>query len=62
MLGQVPATGRKGFMTLSNKLDTTDGLIGTKLDRLGGNVMDVRTSVEPMASMGVHYMALGGTN
>lgn len=62
--GSVPAMERKGFMALLNKLEVTDVLIVTKLDRLGRNAMDVRASVERLASMGVrvHCLALGGAD
>ena len=62
--GSVPAMERKGFMALLNKLEAADVLIVTKLDRLGRNAMDVRASVERLASMGVrvHCLALGGAD
>ena len=62
--GSVPAMERKGFMALLNKLEATDVLIVTKLDRLGRNAMDVRATVERLASMGVpvHCLALGGAD
>jgi len=51
-------------MALLNKLEATDVLIVTKLDRLGRNAMDVRASVERLASTGVrvHCLALGGVD
>ena len=60
--GSVPAIQRKGFLALLNKLEASDVLIVTKLDRLGRNVMDVLTSLEHLASMKVkvHCLALGG--
>ena len=62
--GSVPAMERKGFLALLNKLEAADVLIVTKLDRLGRNAMDVRASVERLASMGVrvHCLALGGVD
>lgn len=62
--GSVPAMERKGFLALLNKLETSDVLIVTKLDRLGRNVMDVLTSVQCLASMGVHVhcLALSGVD
>jgi putative DNA-invertase from lambdoid prophage Rac len=62
--GSVPAMERKGFLTLLNKLEAADVLIVTKLDRLGRNAMDVRASVERLASIGVrvHCLALGGVD
>ena len=55
---------RKGFLALLNKLEVADVLIVTKLDRLGRNAMDVRASVERLASIGVrvHCLALGGVD
>ena len=62
--GSVPAMERKGFLALLNKLEASDVLIVTKLDRLGRNVMDVLTSVQRLASMKVkvHCLALGGVD
>ena len=62
--GAVPAMKRKGFLALLNKLEAADVLIVTKLDRLGRNAMDVRVSVERLASIGVrvHCLALGGVD
>ena len=62
--GSVPAMERKGFTALLNKLEATDVLIVTKLDRLGRNAMDVRATVERLTSMGVpvHCLALGGAD
>ena len=62
--GSVPAMERKGFLALLNKLEASDVLIVTKLDRLGRNAMDVRASVERLASIGVrvHCLALGGVD
>jgi putative DNA-invertase from lambdoid prophage Rac len=62
--GSVPAMQRKGFSALLNKLEASDLLIVTKLDRLGRNAMDVLASVDRLASMDVrvHCLALGGTD
>jgi putative DNA-invertase from lambdoid prophage Rac len=62
--GSVPAMERKGFLALLNKLEASDVLIVTKLDRLGRNAMDVLASVERLASMHVrvHCLALGGVD
>ena len=62
--GSVAAMKRKGFLALLNKLEASDVLIVTKLDRLGRNAMDVRASVERLASIGVrvHCLALGGVD
>jgi putative DNA-invertase from lambdoid prophage Rac len=62
--GSVPAMERTGFLALLNKLEATDVLIVTKLDRLGRNAMDVRATGERLASIGVpvHCLALGGAD
>ena len=62
--GSVSAMERTGFLALLNKLEASDVLVVTKLDRLGRNAMDVRASVERLASMGVrvHCLALGGVD
>ena len=62
--GSVAAMERKGFLTLLNKLESGDVLVVTKLDRLGRNAMDVRKTVERLASVGVrvHCLALGGAD
>lgn len=62
--GSVAAKDRKGFSRLLDKLEESDVLIVTKLDRLGRNAMDVRATVEQLESMGVrvHCLALGGVD
>ncbi|AJX81992.1 hypothetical protein BG97_3224 [Burkholderia pseudomallei 7894] len=67
--GSVPASDRPKFAALLKRLEDgcIDGecvLIVTKLDRLGRNAMDVRTTVERLAGMGVrvHCLALGGVD
>ena len=62
--GSVAATERKGFKILLGKLETGDVLVVTKLDRLGRNAMDVRSTVESLADLGirVHCLALGGVD
>jgi putative DNA-invertase from lambdoid prophage Rac len=62
--GSVPASERKGFAGLINRLEAGDVLIVTKLDRLGRNAMDVRATVEALSGMGVrvHCLALGGVD
>jgi putative DNA-invertase from lambdoid prophage Rac len=60
--GSVAARERPGFAKLMDKLESNDVLIVTKLDRLGRNAMDVRTTIEALAAEGVrvHCLALGG--
>lgn len=62
--GSVAAMERPGFKSLVQKLEPADILIVTKLDRLGRNAMDVRSTVEKLSSMGVkvHCLALGGVD
>jgi putative DNA-invertase from lambdoid prophage Rac len=62
--GSVAASERKGFSKLLDKLEDGDVLIVTKLDRLGRNAMDVRTTVERLEATGVrvHCLALGGVD
>src|SRR5450830_875291 len=59
--GSVAASERKGFKKLLDKLEAGDVLVVTKLDRLGRNAMDVRTTVEKLTELGVrvHCLALG---
>lgn len=62
--GSVPTSERPGFSSLINKLEDGDVLVVTKLDRLGRNAMDVRSTVEALTGMGVrvHCLALGGVD
>jgi putative DNA-invertase from lambdoid prophage Rac len=62
--GSVAAKERKQFMKLLDRLEANDVLIVTKLDRLGRNAMDVRTTVETLEGLGirVHCLALGGVD
>ena len=62
--GSVPAMERPEFAKMVDRLDWDDVLIVTKLDRLGRNAMDVRTTVERLAeeNVRVHCLALGGVD
>jgi putative DNA-invertase from lambdoid prophage Rac len=62
--GSVAASERQEFARLLDRLESGDVLIVTKLDRLGRNAMDVRTTVEQLAALGVrvHCLALGGVD
>ncbi|MBF3709894.1 recombinase family protein [Burkholderia pseudomallei] len=62
--GSVSAEQRPGFADLLRRLEEGDVLIVTKLDRLGRNAMDVRATVETLASRGIriHCLALGGVD
>ena len=62
--GSIAANERPGFQKLLERIESGDVLIVTKLDRLGRNAMDVRSTVEELASAGirVHCLALGGVD
>ena len=62
--GSVAAKQRPGFIKLIDRMEHGDVLVVTKLDRLGRNAMDVRATVEQLASSGirVHCLALGGVD
>ena len=62
--GSHPAMQRTGFAKLVDRLEDGDVLIVTKLDRLGRNAMDVRSTVEMLSERGVrvHCLALGGVD
>lgn len=60
--GSTPASERKGFSRLLDRLERGDVLVVTKLDRLGRSAMDVRATVDRLSANGikVHCLALGG--
>jgi putative DNA-invertase from lambdoid prophage Rac len=62
--GSVTATERPQFAKLLDRLEPGDVLIVTKLDRLGRNAVDVRSTVDRLATEGVrvHCLALGGVD
>jgi len=62
--GSVAASERPQFSKLLDRLEPEDILIVTKLDRLGRNAIDVRSTVERLAADGVrvHCLALGGVD
>ncbi|MNN25823.1 putative DNA-invertase from lambdoid prophage Rac [compost metagenome] len=62
--GSIAATERPGFARLLEKMEHGDVLIVTKLDRLGRNAMDVRSTVERLTNSGirVYCLALGGAD
>jgi putative DNA-invertase from lambdoid prophage Rac len=62
--GSTAAVQRPGFIRLMDKLESGDILVVTKLDRLGRNAMDVRATVDRLATLGVrvHCLALGGAD
>jgi putative DNA-invertase from lambdoid prophage Rac len=55
---------RPGFMRLLDRLEASDVLVVTKLDRLGRNAIDVAQTVAKLEAMGVrvHCLALGGVD
>lgn len=62
--GSVAAAKRPQFARLLDRLEPSDVLIVTKLDRLGRNAMDVRATVEQLAAdlVRVYCLALGGVD
>lgn len=62
--GSVAANQRAGFMRLLDRLEEGDVLVVTKMDRLGRNAIDVRTTVDKLSERGVrvHCLALGGVD
>jgi putative DNA-invertase from lambdoid prophage Rac len=60
--GSVPAMERAGFSKLVDRLEEGDVLIVTKLDRLGRNAMDVRSTVDALSHrhVRVYCLQLGG--
>jgi putative DNA-invertase from lambdoid prophage Rac len=55
---------RRGFAKLVDRLEGGDVLVVSRLDRLGRSAMDVRSTVERLAALGVrvHCLALGGVD
>jgi len=62
--GSTAAKERPQFSKLLERLESGDVLVVTKLDRLGRNAMDVRSTVDDLASKGirVHCLVLGGVD
>jgi len=62
--GSTPAMERKEFQRLVERIEWGDVLVVTKLDRLGRNAMDVRSTVERLGKeeVRVHCLALGGAD
>jgi putative DNA-invertase from lambdoid prophage Rac len=62
--GSVPAFQRPKFAKLVDRVEEHDRIVVTKLDRLGRNAMDVRSTVDELARRGVslHCLALGGVD
>jgi len=62
--GSTAAMERPEFARLADRMEAGDVLVVTKLDRLGRNAMDVRSTVEALAGEGirVHCLALGGVD
>lgn len=62
--GSIAASERRGFARLLDRMEDGDVLVVNKLDRLGRNAMDVRSTVERLAASGVrvHCLALGGVD
>src|SRR5215217_1035628 len=62
--GSIATAQRRGFSRLLDRLEPSDVLVVTKLDRLGRNAMDVGSTVTKLAELvvRVHCLALGGVD
>ena len=62
--GSVAALERPAFSKLVDRLERGDVVVVSKLDRLGRNAMDVRSTVDLLAQreVRVHCLALGGVD
>ena len=62
--GSVAAKQRPGFCKLVDRLESGDILVVTKLDRLGRNAIDVRSTAELLEKENIrlHCLALGGVD
>ena len=62
--GSMAITQRKEFSRLPNKMERSDVLVVTKLDRLGRDAIDVSMTVAKLEKMNirVHCLALGGVD
>src|SRR3954453_12247138 len=62
--GSVAASQRPGFTKLMERMEEGEVLVVTKLDRLGRNAMDVRTTLEKLAALSirVHCLQLDGAD
>ncbi|MGK3159994.1 recombinase family protein [Enterobacter kobei] len=60
----VAISERPGFAWLLGRMENGDVLIGTKLDRLGHDAIDVRKTVEQLAASDIrmHCLALSGVD
>ena len=62
--GSVAMAQRKGFSRHLDKMEQGDLLVGTELDRLGRDAIDVSMTVGKLEMMGIrlHCLSLGGTD
>lgn len=62
--GSMAIAQREGFSRLLDKMEKSDVLVVTKLDRLGRDAVDVSMTVAKLETMGirVHCLALGGVD
>jgi putative DNA-invertase from lambdoid prophage Rac len=62
--GSSAASQREGFSRLLDRVERGDVLVVCKLDRLGRDVIDVVSTVNQLAAIGVkvHCLQLGGTD
>ncbi len=57
MVRLLPAKDQ-GFIRLLDRMESGDVLIVTKLDRLGRNAMDIRKTVEQLATLDIRVHCL----
>lgn len=62
--GNVDTSQRRSFTRLLDRLEPSNVLVVTKLDRLGRSAMGVVSTVAKLAELGVrvHCLALGGVD
>ncbi|WP_374496608.1 recombinase family protein [Vogesella indigofera] len=57
--GKVPALQREQFAKLTERMDSGDSLVVTKLDRLGRDMLDVIATIRDLTDRGVSIAILG---
>lgn len=57
--GKVPALQREQFSKLTERMDSGDSLVVTKLDRLGRDMLDVIATIRDLTDRGVSISILG---
>lgn len=57
--GKIPALQREQFSKLTERMDSGDSLVVTKLDRLGRDMLDVIATIRDLTDRGVSISILG---